>query len=445
MDLGLYNRTFTTGTVIKLYSYDLPAGSRSVISRDLNQSVNEYLFSPALPLFTIDKPQRYPQDRNLQRELYGLKHRLEEEESKYISNYFSDEYTDEEMGRIKVTCYVFRPNVEEKSAKETKETIQREFFKNRMAVLFSISGQVHGHYTSEFITRALKFPLLKDYLLIHVDCTDIRTEFRNELFMASRDRLKNGEESRKLRQKLTTILTTGRLKEIYKVRKASITVESQDTQDLLRNFTRNLPLREELMHLLGQTVKLEERRNGRAPTKKPTTGAPDNGKAKPAFLPQRFPSFLKIDRKTDGGIPVVQVPLGDERTIRFSTDAEDQYFDRENDPGELTIALLDISRNTTNGGMGPGLPDRIEECLNVVKSSPHQGTIRVTVNPTQAVQVGDAMKLRAELTGAGQNFETIFFVKITDPERQQKHAAEEQQPETTLGLPQLLLVYKDGG
>ena len=40
LDLGLHNRVFTTGTVIKLYSYNLPSGSRSVISRDLNQSIN---------------------------------------------------------------------------------------------------------------------------------------------------------------------------------------------------------------------------------------------------------------------------------------------------------------------------------------------------------------------------------------------------------------------
>ena len=46
LNLGLYNRKFTTGTILKLYSYDLPSGSRSVISRDLNQSINEYLFEP---------------------------------------------------------------------------------------------------------------------------------------------------------------------------------------------------------------------------------------------------------------------------------------------------------------------------------------------------------------------------------------------------------------
>ena len=60
LNLGLRKRRFTTGTIIKLYSYDLPSGSRSVISRDLNQSLNEYLFNPALPFFTIDQPSRYP-------------------------------------------------------------------------------------------------------------------------------------------------------------------------------------------------------------------------------------------------------------------------------------------------------------------------------------------------------------------------------------------------
>ena len=73
--------------------------------------------------------------------------------------------------------------MDKRSVKETRDTIQREFFKNDMSVLFSVNGQVHGHYTSEFITRSLKLPLLKDHLLVHVDCTDVRTEFRNELFM----------------------------------------------------------------------------------------------------------------------------------------------------------------------------------------------------------------------------------------------------------------------
>ena len=374
LDLGLHGRSFTTGTVIKLYSYDLPEGSRSVISRDLNQSINEYLFDPALPVFTIDKPERYPKDRNLERHLYGLKRRLEEEDSRYMDQFFSEEAGDGEIGRIKVTCYVFKPRVDGRPVKETRETIRREFFKNNMSILFSVHGQVHGHYTSEFITRSLKFPLLKDYLMVHVDCAEVRTEFRNELFMASRDRLKDGKESRKLRQRLARLLANGRLKDIHKERKASITVESKDAEELVRSITRNLPIRNELAELLGQTFKLDDRRNGRRNEKARETRRKERDE-KPTFAPQRYPSQFSIDVKSRNseGIPMVNLPIGSERTIKFSTDVEDQYFDRVEDPGELQIGLLGLAPNDQDGGKRPGLPKAVDTILNVTKSSPHKG------------------------------------------------------------------------
>ncbi len=203
MELGLKGRKFTTGTIIKLYSYDLPSGSRSVISRDLNQSLNEHLFEPALPIYTIDKPERYPKDRDLDREFYGLKRRLEEDDSKYIDEFFSEFYESTDLGRLRIACYVFKNKMDGRSVKDTRDSIDREFFKNNMAVVYSLNGQVHGHYTSEFITRSLKMPILKNHLLIHVDCTNMMLDFRNELFMASRDRLKGADETRQLRDLLT--------------------------------------------------------------------------------------------------------------------------------------------------------------------------------------------------------------------------------------------------
>ena len=132
---------------------------------------------------------------------------------------------------------------------ETKNTINSEFFKNNMAVLFSVNGQVHGHYTSEFITRSLKMNLLKNHLLIHVDCTNVDIDFRNELFMASRDRLKDGNETRELRSYLAKKLGAkdGRLAEIEKKRKEGITVEQSDSKELIKSFTKNLPLNSDLM------------------------------------------------------------------------------------------------------------------------------------------------------------------------------------------------------
>jgi len=192
MNLRLHNRKFKTGTVIKLYSYQFPSGY-SGFAQDLNQSINEYLFEPALPILTVEKKERYPNNKVLELDLYGLKRRLEES-TEYIDDdgRFSEEYEDELFGKMKVNCYVFKAKVKNWDVKKTKEQIQRRFFKNNMAVLFSMNGQVHGHYTSEFITRSLKMSILKNHLLIHVDCTKMDYNFRKELFMASRDRLKGG-------------------------------------------------------------------------------------------------------------------------------------------------------------------------------------------------------------------------------------------------------------
>lgn len=444
LDLKLHNRHFTSGTVIKLYSYDLPAGSRSVISRDLNQSINEYLFNPALPVFTIDNKNRYPDDRNLERELYGLKRRLEEEDSRYIDQFFSEVITDCEIGQLKVTCYVFKPRVDKRSVKETRETLQREFFKNNMSILFSVNGQVHGHYTSEFITRSLKFPLLKNYLLVHVDCSDIHIGFRNELFMASRDRLKDGNESRRLRRKLAEILAKSRLKDIHKNRKSSITVEGNDAEDLVRNLARNFPIRNELAKLLDQNFKLNDRRKGKQNEKARTTQNKQE-KEKSSFKPERYPSYFRIDSKTQEGenFPMVQIPLGGNRTIRFSTDVEDQYFDRINDPGELQIGLMSFAPNETEGGNSPGEPKALDTVLNVIKSSPNRGIIRVLITPTKEAKVGEGIKVCASLSSPGEKLEQIFLVKISDPKKKPKEPKKGEESDTRLGLPNFVMVYQN--
>ena len=445
LDLGLRNRRFTTGTIIKLYSYDLPKGSRSVISRDLNQSLNEFLFNPALPFFTIDQPSRYPKDRMLQRDIYGLQRRLEEDSGGYVEGSFSESITDSEIGSAKITTYVFRPRVGDRDVRETKRTIRREFFKNNMTVIFSVNGQVHGHYTSEFVSRTLKFQLLKDYVLIHVDCTDLDIDFRQELFMASRDRLKDGKESRELRRRLGTLLKSGRLKEIYKSRKAQISVDDADAEDLLRSLTRNLPFRNDLMRLFDHTLKLKG--SGRGARKKKRRKKPTSTRRDPTpFHPQRFPSFFRAELAARAtGIPMVQIPLGGNRTIKFSTDVENQYFDRVSDPGELSVALLRFDASGGEGGDRP-LPNEADDLFNIVKSSPNQGTIRLGLNPTKDVAVGDAMTISATLTGPEGGFEENILVRITDREKAKKAARkgdEERDPE--LGLPKLVRTYRDKG
>lgn len=439
LDLGLYNKKFKTGTIIKLYSYRLPPGSRSVISRDLNQSINEYLFEPALPIFTIDNRDRYPDDKNLERDLYGLKRRLEEEKSKYVEEYYVEEYDSKDIGKVKVTCYIFNTKIEGKTVKESKISLRREFFKNNMSVLFSQNGQVHGNYTTEFITRSLKYPILKDYLLIHVDCTNIKYDFRRELFMSQRDRLKEGEESAKLREIVSNILRKGRLNEIYKRRRDSISIENGDTQELLKSFTKNLPLKNDLIKLLNNTFKLDQVSSKKEEKKKTKKKI----KTQIHFNPQRFPSFFKLNTNVEEGKPISKIPIGGERTINFSSDVENEYFVRVEEPGELNLAVIGYKPNDQDGGDKKGIPRDINEVFNVIKKSPNNSTIKVVLNPNDTVSIGDSIQIKATLTNPGSDFDQIFWVKISEPEnKKEKAKKEENDNNENIGLPDYILVYK---
>lgn len=442
LDLGLENRKFETGSIIKMYSYQFPKGY-SGFAQDLNQSINEYLFNPALPILTKDTAERYPNNKVLVNDLYGLKRRLTNEENDYLEERFSEEYEDDRFGKMKVSCFVFKTKVRDFDLKKTKETIQKRYFKNSMSVLFSLNGQVHGHYTSEFITRSLKLNLLKSHLLIHVDCTEFKYEFRKELFMASRDRLKDGEETQFLRSYLATQLSKkdSRLSEIEKRRKQAVDIDtSSNTSDLLKNFTKNMPLDSDLMKLLGKTFKLDLKdqkkkpKGGKKPAKKETQEIP--------FKPERFPSMFKVSGK-NGSDVVAKIPLNGEKSIKFSTDVENEYFDRSDEPGELKISILDIKSNDSEGGNQPGTPKEPSELFNVVKSSPNKGTIKIALNPKDNLKVGDAIQMQVDLTAPGKVFNEMFWVMITDKEAPKVKTPKEEDDTENLGLPQLLFAYEE--
>lgn len=442
LNLGLENRVFKTGTIIKMYSYQFPKGY-SGFAQDLNQSINEFLFNPALPMLTKDTIERYPNNKVLSNDLFGLKRRLQKEKDDYISDQFSENFDDELFGEMKVSCFVFKTKVKNYDLKKTKEEIGRRYFKNGMHVLFSMNGQVHGSYTSEFITRSLKLNLLKNHLLIHVDCTEMKYEFRKELFMASRDRLKDGEETQQLRRYLADKLSSkdGRLSEIQKFRRQAVDIDtSTNTNQLLKNFTKNLPLNSDLMKLLGDTFKLDLKKKEK---NKKEQRKSESKKTETPFTPQRFPSQFKVNSKVKGDTEVAKIPLNGDKTIRFNTDCDNDYFDRTNEPGELKIALLTIKKNETNGGNEVGEPKEINELFNVNKSSPNNGTIRVNLSPKEELKAGDAVQMKVSLSAPTGDFDEIIWVKMSAPEQKQEKIPKNEDDDKPLGLPEMVFAYQN--
>ena len=448
MELGLEDRKFTTGTVIKLYDYQFPGGY-SGFAQDLRQSINEYLFEPALPILTKDTKERYPNNTVNVLDLYGLKRRLWKEEDDYLEDKFSEDYADARIGPMKVSCFVFKNKVKGMDVKASKAAIENRYFKNGMSVAFSVNGQVHGFFSSEFITRSLKMNMLKSHLLIHVDCTHMHYDFRKELFMASRDRMKDGEETQYLRHYLAKQLSKkhGRLDELQERRKAAADIDtSASTQDLLRSFANKMPLNPELMKMLQQTLKLNVPSDKKGEEKKKDKPREKEPKEQEPFRPERFPTFLKLQAKNDGEHEVTKIPINGERTLKLKTDVENDYFDRIEEPGELRITVLSMRTNETTGGAGPGTPKDITEVFNVVKSSPKDGTIRITLSPKEEeVKVGDSVQIKVSLSAPGGDKEDIFWVKIAEKEQPPEPKPKKEEAQEPLGLPDLVQVYKDKG
>ena len=442
LDLGLHNRMFKTGTVIKLYSYQF--GKRYGFAQELNQHLTEFLFEPALPILTKDTKERYPNNKVLETDLFGLKRRLEKEGKDYLQKTFYEEYEDELFlnTKLKVTGYVFANKVKNYSISESKKHIRDRYFKNNMSVLFSMNGQVHGHYTTEFITNALKLNLLKSHLLIHIDCTDLDYDFRKELFMASRDRLKGGKETKALRAFLARQLGKkgSVLYELNQERRNSLSFESGSTKDLLKSFSKDIGMAPDLMRLLSQTFKLDFKED--KPQKGKEKASNRHKKEEKSFSPQRFPSFFNLKGKN--GKNAISLPINGENQIKFETDVEDNYFHRTDEPGELEIALISHKSNDTDGGDQKGSKTEISEVLNIQKSSPNKGTIKIDLNGNgKNISVGDEVEVKVSLNGSGPSFEQIILVRIAEPKKKKEKAPKPEDDFKNPGLPEFQLAYKE--
>ncbi len=80
----------------------------------------------------------------------------------------------------------------------------------------------------------------------------------------------------------------------------------------------------------------------------------------------------------------------------------------------------------------------------MIKSNPQDGTIKIVFNPTREVSVGDSFQIKASLSSPGKEFDQIFLVKISEKDKtKEKVKKPEQDDQNKIGLPELVLVYKD--
>ena len=404
LDLQLKNRVFETGTIIQLYSFQLPHGNKGDISTDLYRSFNHYFYDLPLPFLVYET--RYGSDIN-NKVIKGNRNRIDDDRHNNIDKTISLELqtnldASNEYFKIPVNITVFKeqPNNEQ----------NRQFIGNKN-LIFTLNGQLHGFEGQTFISKDLGFPLLKTTTLVAINCNHLPVDVMQELFMSNRTHLKQGNLTEKLREEVISIIKQeGTLKKINQQRKESLIGKSNNND--FSDVIGLLPKNSEIFDFLKKDSHLPFSKV----TNKTKSGSDKTSSKSQCTQLQRFPSHFKIKLKeNDEGRRLKGIPLNQSGHVDIKTDVENDYLFRSSDAGELNIEILQKIRvgdekATSNGKVESDAVQRIK----VNRSGPSDGNIRLNINPTEDAKVGDEIEVSVSLTSPSETFTCQFHVRIDE-------------------------------
>ncbi len=420
LDIGLCdNIKFKTGAIVKLFSYKLPRGCMGTIHDGLYHELNQSLYKPALPFLLSDKREKYIYKKGIDKlTVAGNDIRLRDKKNILEEDSFYANFKHQDIGSVKIKAILLKKG----SDKKQQDNRKRRFI-GKKSIVFTINGQVHAFYGSTEI-KNWGFNYLKDSLLIHVDCTNIRVNFRQDLFKADRYSFKETQKLDKLIGKIKDALKSNSgLREANENRKNQLLKGADDTNsnNIIKNMLSKNPAKKELINLLKNYGNLlgGKNNNSKAQSKRKKEKKPISSK--------RFPSIFKINLKEKNGERVKGIPLGGKGIIEFETDVQNDYFQRPNEQGELILEILGYNSNSSEHPNPQPSPNKVEELFNTTIVGPDDHSIKITLEPTQKLNVGDKIQLNAKLSSPEGDMEAIFYVKIKKKGETKTKKAKESQ------------------
>lgn len=431
LNLGLNNRLFESGSVVKMYSYQLTKYSDATL--DLWRSLNPLMYDSALPILIYEK--RYHKGHSYTKPMLGNRTRIaigEENDKKHVT-YRKSFFLQIFDVKVPIEVYVFD--------KETKNT---EFIQG-MSVIFTLNGQTQGIEKKTFISQELGFRNLKEYMLVCVDCTQIGISERQELFMASRDRLKQGKYYNELIGELIDLLKNDTdIKQWDQDYKGKTFKENAEDGDLVHSVFEKLLNNEDIRKMFSNNNGAYPLFKKKIPDKSVTEKTKTEKQEKKKEL-RRYPSFFKVHgfEKGDAKDNIKAIRIGKKGYIKIETDACNDFLTRSEDPGCFEITTLDYE-NKGNGGDYFSYPSELDKTLKVKVSGPYDGEINISIEPKEDAVVGSSIPLSLKMISSEGEFQVVVYVKIEEPEKEHSQQdLKKQKEEITPNLPKLTRVYKE--
>ena len=424
IDVDLCNNIkFKTGSIVKLFTYQLPRGCGGTIRDGLFHELSQSLYKPALPFLLSDKREKYVSKKNtgeFDLTVSGNYIRLDDNREFLEREPFYMKFTDKEIGDVEIKAILLK-----KGENQKQQSNRKQRYIGKKSVIFTINGQVHGFYRDTKV-KDWGFNYLKGSLLIHIDCTNIKINFRSDLFMPNRYNLREGSKLDRLIEKIKeTLKSNSALKEANNERKNQLLTgtDNQNEINMIKNILSKNPAKEDLIQLLNNQGNLFENKSVKKESK---DYSKKKNREQKSLQSKRFPSIFQVNLPEQKGEKVKGIPLGGKGIVEFETDVQNDYLQRPQEQGELQLEILGYNSNSSQHPNPQPSPNNVEDFFNTTISGPDDHSIKITFQPTQKLNVRDKIKLNARLSSPDGDIEAIFFVRVTtqreerDKKNQQK-------------------------
>ncbi len=373
----LYEKPLGWGTFIKLYEYQL-VGLKTLATLDLYYRLSVLLPNIALPILIVERRRGY-KGHSLENVLSGLSVRLEEDKYSNIEDGFPNSATVKIKGQeMKIQIFVF------KRGKETHYKTRKE------GIIFTVNGQAHGFIPDSFFTRkSVGMSYLAGSLLIIADCSKFDGRTREDLFMNSRDRLREGELKKEIESKLVDLIKKHQGLRKLKERRRREEIEGKigDAKPIVEVIEKVIKNSPALSKLFVEGVKIANPFN-----------LIKTGQDEKPFKGKQYPTYFKLKKEFPYNKPKY-CPINQRFRVQFETDAENNYFTRDLYPGEFKLMLND----------GILVEDYVLNLWN--------GIANLTLDLPEDCKVGDLLKYMVEVNDISRvnPFLITFYVSVDPP------------------------------
>jgi hypothetical protein len=365
-----YVRHAPYGSLVKLYEYDWQGVKSNIVQsgEGLLRRIDLALPELALPVRLFECRPYGGGPASFSTNALGLVARLDQDKAENLEPGFPVGASIALGGKtISVRVYAFRPDK------------AKQYRLNRYGVVLSVNGQMHAALSTDFFGRkAVNLSYIADSLFVAIDCSKLEELMREDLFMNSRDRLRDTSLARRLEEELQQYLKDDpALRALQNRRRAERQADrlkdDKPLADVIQDLLRSNPL---LSKLFKHGLRLS------APFP-PAAGTGPGGYSQ--FRGKQFPSFFRFKGREGGHEMEREAHLGSRVRVTFETDAADDYFIRESSPGAWRVRLK-------VGGEYVDAPDW-------TATGPSSGVAQLSINwlPEDAV-VGSLVEYLIEVT-----------------------------------------------